>query len=63
MTKTMKAFVMRRIGQVGLVEKPVPQDPGPTGAIVKTSKALICTSDSHTVDGAIGDRKDLTLGH
>ncbi len=63
MPKTMKAFVMKRIGEVGLVEKPVPQDPGPTGAIVKTSKALICTSDSHTVEGAIGDRQDLTLGH
>jgi len=24
---------------------------------------LICTSDTHTVHGAIGDREDLTLGH
>jgi len=24
---------------------------------------LICTSDTHTVGGAIGDRKDLTMGH
>ena len=60
---TMKAFVMRGIGKVGFVEKPVPQDPGPNGAIIKTTRALICTSDSHTVAGAIGDRKDLTLGH
>ncbi|MGH3302918.1 MAG: hypothetical protein ACRDOK_14775 [Streptosporangiaceae bacterium] len=25
--------------------------------------ALICTSDSHTVDGGIGQRHNLTLGH
>ena len=59
----MKAFVMRRLGEVGFMEKPVPQDPGPNGAIVKTTRALVCTSDTHTVGGAIGDRKDLTLGH
>ncbi|MBE3586032.1 MAG: alcohol dehydrogenase catalytic domain-containing protein [Thermoanaerobacter sp.] len=59
----MKAFVMHGIGRVGLMEKPVPQDPGPNDAIIKTTAALICTSDVHTVHGAIGERKDLTLGH
>ncbi len=59
----MKAFVMRRIGQVGIVDKPIPTDPGPNGAIIRTTMALICTSDTHTVGGAIGDRQDLTLGH
>jgi isopropanol dehydrogenase (NADP+) len=63
MKSTMKAFVMKKIGEVGLVEKPVPQDPGVTGAIVKTTRALVCTSDTHTVEGAIGDRENLTLGH
>jgi threonine dehydrogenase-like Zn-dependent dehydrogenase len=58
----MKAFVMHGIGRVGVMEKPVP-DPGPTDAIVKTTAALICTSDTHTVAGALGDRHDLTLGH
>ncbi|WP_126599738.1 NAD(P)-dependent alcohol dehydrogenase [Dictyobacter aurantiacus] len=58
----MKAFVMKAIGQVGIVEKPVPR-PGPDDAIVRTTKALICTSDSHTVGGAIGPRENLTLGH
>jgi threonine dehydrogenase-like Zn-dependent dehydrogenase len=62
-TRTMKAFVMRGIGNVGFLEKPVPQDPGPNGAIIKTTRALVCTSDGHTVSGAIGDRTDLTLGH
>jgi len=59
----MKAFVMKGIGKVGFVEKPAPKDPGPNDAIIKTTRALICTSDAHTVGGAIGDRKDLTLGH
>ena len=59
----MSAFVMKAIGQVGFLEKPIPEDPGPNGAIIKTTNALICTSDTHTVAGAIGERKDLTLGH
>jgi threonine dehydrogenase-like Zn-dependent dehydrogenase len=58
----MKAFVMKRVGEVGIVEKPIPE-PGPNDALVKTTAALICTSDTHTVAGAIGERKDLTLGH
>jgi threonine dehydrogenase-like Zn-dependent dehydrogenase len=59
---TMTAFVMHEIGKVGFLQKPVP-DPGPNDAIIKTTKALICTSDAHTVGGAIGPREDLTLGH
>src|SRR5689334_8883267 len=62
MAKTMKAFVMKRIGEVGIMEKAVP-DPGPNDAIVKTTAALICTSDTHTAAGAIGERTNLTLGH
>ncbi|MBE3560751.1 MAG: NAD(P)-dependent alcohol dehydrogenase [Ktedonobacteraceae bacterium] len=58
----MKAFVMKSIGQVGFMEKPIPR-PGPDDAIIKTTRALICTSDSHTVHGAIGPRENLTLGH
>jgi isopropanol dehydrogenase (NADP+) len=58
----MKTFVMKAIGQVGFADKPVPR-PGPSDAIVKTTMALICTSDSHTVRGAIGPRANLTLGH
>jgi threonine dehydrogenase-like Zn-dependent dehydrogenase len=58
----MKTFVMNGIDRVGFMDKPVP-NPGPTDAIVKTTVALICTSDSHTVHGAIGPRENLTLGH
>jgi len=58
----MKAFVMREIGRVGFMDKPIPR-PGPNDAIVQTTRALICTSDSHTVSGSIGPRENLTLGH
>ncbi|MFW6192583.1 MAG: NAD(P)-dependent alcohol dehydrogenase [Gemmatimonadota bacterium] len=58
----MKAFVMKEIGETGWMEKPVPR-PGPEDAVVRTTAALVCTSDVHTVDGAIGEREDLTLGH
>src|SRR5260370_41218699 len=58
----MKAFVMKALDAVGFMEKPIPKA-GPCDAIVKTTRALICTSDSHTVHGAIGPREDLTLGH
>lgn len=53
---------MKQIGSVGFTDKPVPQ-PGPNDAIVRTTRALICTSDSHTVAGGIGPRENLTLGH
>jgi threonine dehydrogenase-like Zn-dependent dehydrogenase len=62
MPATMKAFVMHAIGEVGMIDKPIPR-PGPSDAIIRTTAALICTSDTHTVAGAIGPRKDLTLGH
>jgi isopropanol dehydrogenase (NADP+) len=58
----MKAFVMKEIGRVGFMDKPVPRA-GPNDAVVQTTRALICTSDSHTVHGGIGPREDLTLGH
>ena len=62
MSRVMKVFVMRGIDKVGIMEKPIPE-PGPNDAIVRTTSALICTSDVHIVRGAIGERCDLTLGH
>src|SRR5260370_20343765 len=58
----LKEFVMQCLEHVGFSEKPIPR-PGPNDAIIKTTKALICTSDAHTVHGAIGPRENLTLGH
>lgn len=58
----MKAFVMNRIGQVGIIEKDRPAC-GPNDALLRPTRGLVCTSDVHTVHGAIGEREDLTLGH
>jgi threonine dehydrogenase-like Zn-dependent dehydrogenase len=58
----MRAFVMEEIGKVGFMEKPVPEI-GANDALIRTTMALICTSDAHTVGGAIGERTNLTLGH
>src|SRR5438128_12034961 len=58
----MHAFVMSGLDQVGFMQKPIPR-PGALDAIVRTTRALICTSDAHTVHGAIGPRENLVLGH
>jgi threonine dehydrogenase-like Zn-dependent dehydrogenase len=58
----MRAFVMERLGEVGFAEKDRPEA-GPNDAIVRPTKGLVCTSDVHTVHGAIGERENLTLGH
>lgn len=58
----MNAFVMRAVGETGFMHKPIPR-PGPNDAVVKTGVALVCTSDCHVVNGSIGKRFNLTLGH
>ena len=50
MTGTMRSFVIKKVGETGVVEKPIPE-PGPEEAIVKTTASLICTSDVHTEIG------------
>ena len=42
MVRMMKAFVMKRVGEVDATDKAVPE-PGPNDAIVKTTAALIDT--------------------
>jgi isopropanol dehydrogenase (NADP+) len=61
-SQKMTAFVMLGIGETGFVEKPIPE-PGPNDAVVKTTAALVCTSDCHIVKGTIGERVNLTIGH
>jgi threonine dehydrogenase-like Zn-dependent dehydrogenase len=58
----MQAFVMEELGTVGFAEKPKPEA-GPGEAILRPTKGLVCTSDVHTVHGAVGERENLTLGH
>jgi threonine dehydrogenase-like Zn-dependent dehydrogenase len=58
----MKAFVFDGINAVALLDKPIPT-PGPNEAVVRTTAALVCTSDVHTVRGAIPIPRGRTLGH
>ena len=53
----MEAIVVMEIGAVGFMEKPVPTA-GPDDAIA----VLVCPSDSHTVRGGAGRRKDRMPG-
>ena len=53
---------MHSIGETGFTEKDEPTA-GPADAVVRPTTGLVCTSDVHTVHGAIGEREDLTLGH
>ncbi len=59
----MKGFAMLKIGQTGWIEKDTPAC-GPLDALCKPIALAPCTSDIHTVwAGAIGDRRDMILGH
>jgi len=62
MAENMRAFVIKQVGETGVVEKPIPE-PGPEEAVVRTTAALICTSDVHTVRGALPVEPGRTLGH
>lgn len=59
----MKALARLGIGKTGWIERDVPMC-GPMDAICRPIALAPCTSDIHTVwEGAIGDRKDMILGH
>jgi threonine dehydrogenase-like Zn-dependent dehydrogenase len=62
MADTMKALAFLGTGKVGLVERPIPTA-GPGDAVVRTTKALICTSDVHTVAGLLPVPEGRLLGH
>jgi threonine dehydrogenase-like Zn-dependent dehydrogenase len=62
MSEQMRAFVIEEVGSVAVVDKPIPE-PGPEEAVVRTTSALVCTSDVHTVRGAIEVEPGNTLGH
>src|SRR5512133_3770861 len=62
MPDNMRAFVMKQVGEVAVVDKPIPE-PGPNEAVIRTTAALVCTSDVHTVKGAIPVEPNVTLGH
>ena len=54
---------MLEIGKVGWIDAEKPST-GPYDAIVRPLAVAPCTSDIHTVwEGALGDRKNMILGH
>jgi threonine dehydrogenase-like Zn-dependent dehydrogenase len=58
----MKALAFLSKGKVGIIEKPMPEC-GPNDAVVRTTAALVCSSDVHTVRGVIELPPDRVLGH
>ncbi len=62
MSASMQTFTMLGLNETSIVDKPIPT-PGPNEALVKTTAALICTSDVHTVRGALPVEPGRTLGH
>lgn len=58
----MKAYVMNKVGDAEVKDRPIPKA-GPNSAIVKTTLALVCTSDVHTIHGGLGEIVDRCLGH
>ena len=59
----MKGLAMLGLNAVGWIEKDAPRC-GPLDALVQPLAVAPCTSDVHTVwEGALGDRRDLILGH
>ena len=58
----MKALIMKGLNDVAILERPIPSA-GPNDAIIKTTLAMVCTSDCHTVAGGLGEIKDRVLGH
>lgn len=59
----MKGFAMKKIGEIGWIEKDIPEI-GPNDALIRPTAISPCTSDVHTVwAGAIGERENMILGH
>lgn len=59
----MKAYAMLKIGSAGWIEKDRPVC-GPLDAVCRPLAVAACTSDVHTLwEGAIGERKNMVLGH
>lgn len=60
----MKAVVYKKPGVVVLEERPMPVIQEPTDAIIRVTRASICSSDLHIISGAVPRaREDIILGH
>ena len=64
MSDTMKAVVFKELGKVVVEDRPVPAIKDSKDAIVRVTKAAICSSDIHIKHGMIARAKEGTiLGH
>ena len=60
----MLAYTFRGVGDLALVEKPLPRLQTPDDAIVRVTLASICTSDLHIKHGSVPRAvPGITLGH
>ncbi|MGN0071955.1 MAG: zinc-binding dehydrogenase [Atopobiaceae bacterium] len=62
MSVKVKGYGMLEVGKVGWIENEL-LECGPLDAICRPLAVAICSSDVHTLGGAIGPRTNLILGH
>lgn len=62
--ETMKALVWKEKGKVELCARPMPKLQDPRDAIVRVTRASICSSDLHIIHGTVPRAKEgVVLGH
>ena len=62
--ETMKALVWKEKGKVELCDRPMPRIEDPRDAIVRVTRASICSSDLHIIHGTVPRaREGVVLGH
>ncbi len=62
--ETMKALVWKEKGKVELCDRPMPKLQDPRDAIVRVTRASICSSDLHIIHGTVPRAKEgVVLGH
>ena len=62
--ETMKALVWKEKGKVELCDRPMPRIEDPRDAIVRVTRASICSSDLHLIHGTVPRaREGVVLGH
>ena len=62
--ETMKALVWKEKGKVELCDRPMPKIVDSRDAIVRVTRASICSSDLHIIHGTVPRAKEgVVLGH
>lgn len=58
----MKGLAFLGLNKIGVIDKPIPE-PGPDEIVIRTTAALICTTDVHSVRGVMPLTERCILGH